>query len=382
MRRYDFIVIGIGGMGGAALYHLAQRGVRVLGLERFSIGHDRGSSHGGTRIIRRAYFEHPAYVPLLIRAYHLWQELEAQTGQVLLHRCGLLVCGPADGAVVAGVRRSAREHGIVVEELTPEEAGSRFPGFSVSKELTVLLEPEAGFLRVEACVRAHVMQALARGAELHEGERVHRVTADGTGVVIETDNGRYSAAGAVICGGPYSGTLLAELGLPLQVRRKLMFWYGVTEPAYRLERGCPTFAFDTPNGFFYGFPVHGPEGLKVAEHTGGAEVADPDMLDRSLRPGDEEPVRAFLVRHLPQAAQAPLQAHEACMYTMTPDEHFVIDRHPQHPQIVYAAGFSGHGFKFASVIGEVLADLAASGRTSHPIAFLSAARLLGPSSGR
>lgn len=396
MRGYDFIVIGVGGMGSAALYHLARRGHRVLGLERFIVGHDRGSSHGETRIIRKAYFEHPDYVPLLQRAYALWDELAEESGEELLVRCGMLLCGappPAGRDLVGDARRAARAHGVPIEEVAPPELPRRFPGFALEEGMEAIFEPEAGFLRVEDCVRAHVAQALARGVErvtIHEGEQVRAIVpaaaSGGAALVVETDRGRYEAGGVVVCGGAFSAPLLAELALPLQVRRKILLWYGVAPPAYALSGGCPVFGFDNAAGFFYGFPVL-PQGggfhvlpeaqgcLKVACHSGGEEVADPAALDRSLRPEDEAPVRAFLRRHLPAAAEAPLRHHAACMYTMTPDEHFVIDRHPAVPALCYAAGFSGHGFKFASVVGEALADLATEGRSALPIGFLSAARL-------
>jgi sarcosine oxidase len=317
-------------------------------------------------------------VPLLQRAYALWDELSAESGAELLLRCGLLLAGAPAGAVIAGARRAAAEHGPeLIEEVPRAALAGRFPGFRLAEGMEALLEPEGGLLRVEACVRAHAAQALGRGAVLHEGEAVREIHATPGGVTVETDRGRYEAGGVVLCGGAYSGPLLRSLALPLpplQLRRKLMLWYDVQEPAYRLDHGCPVFAFDTDEGFFYGFPILDAAGLKVAEHSGGEEVRDPDALDRGLRPEDEAPVRRFLSRHLPAAALAPRKHHAACMYTMTPDEHFLIDRHPAHDNVVFAAGFSGHGFKFASVVGEALADLADAGRTALPVEFLGAAR--------
>ena len=376
----DCIVLGTGGAGSAALYHLSRRGAKVMGLDRFPPGHDRGSSHGETRLIRQAYFEHPDYVPLLLRAYELWKELSELSERDLYHETGLLEVGPPEGILVRGVLSSAKAHGLEVEQLSPAEAESRFKGFRVPASMASLHERRAGYLRVEECVVAHVEEAQQLGATVRTGETVMDWSIDGTGARVRTDQGSYLAARLVITAGPWAGDLLKDLGLPLQVRRKPVFWYKARGIECREAAGCPAFLFETSAGFFYGFPeTKEGAGLKVAEHTGGEVVSDPLHIDRSLRPEDRGPVERFLDQYLLSVTRECLK-HSVCMYTMTPDEHFAIGLHPGHSQVAFAAGLSGHGFKFTGVLGEALADLALEGKTSLPIGFLSPRRLLDPRS--
>jgi sarcosine oxidase len=365
---YDAIVLGTGGVGSAAAFHLARRGLRVLGLDRFAPGHDRGSSHGETRIIRQAYFEHVDYVPLLLRAYELWRELEQAAGQPLLHQVGLLQIGPAEGAVISGVLRSARQHGLKVDELSPGEIRERFPAFHVPAGLTGVFEPTAGYLRVEQCVLAHVAMARQHGAEFRTAT-VRSFRRDGSGVAVELESGEeLQAAKLVVTAGPWAPQFLADLGIPLVVRRKHVYWFAPA--AETLAADCPTFLYELPGGVFYGFPVIDALGLKVAEHSGGQSVADPLDDPRRLDEGDLLRVRDFVDNHVAGGA-GKLVRHSVCFYTMSPDEHFLVDRHPAMPQVVFAAGLSGHGFKFTSVLGEALADLALHGTSPLPIAHLA-----------
>ncbi len=370
--RYDAIVLGVGGVGSAALFHLARRGVRALGLDRFPPGHDRGSSHGDTRIIRLAYFEGPDYVPLLRRSYALWEELEGLAGRRLYEEVGLLEVGAPDGPIVPGVLASARAHGLEVEALAPDEVARRFGGaFALPEGARAVFERRAGFLHVEECVRAHAALAQAAGASLRTGEAVQGWAAEGDGVLVTTDRGRYAADRLIVTAGPWAGEVLEDLGLPLEVVRKPLLWFEAKDPRYARERGCPCFYFETAAGHFYGFPaLPGAEGpaLKVAEHSGGEPVADPLAVDRALRPADEAGVAAFLRAHLPGVGARRVR-HAVCMYTRTPDEHFVVDRHPRHPQVVLAAGLSGHGFKMASGLGEALVDLALGDASSATAPF-------------
>ncbi|HEV3418021.1 MAG TPA: N-methyl-L-tryptophan oxidase [Pirellulales bacterium] len=367
--RFDAIVIGAGGVGSAAMFHLATRGARVLGLDRFPPGHDRGSSHGRTRIIRQAYYEHPDYVPLLFRAYQLWEELGKRRGRPLYHETGLLQVGPLDGAVLAGVRRSARQHKLEVEELAMREITERFPGFRANDDWAGLFERRAGYLDVEACVVAHILEAINLGAELRAGVEVHGWTAGRDAIEVATSGGNFSTARLIVSAGPWAPQLLRELSIPLVARRKPQYWYPA-DAVYQADHGCPTFLFDLPEGIFYGVPQIDDFGLKVAEHTGGQIVADPLHVDRDLDRADQERVEQFLAAHLPGVLQ-PCLHHSVCMYTLTPDEHFIVDRHPGDPRINFAAGLSGHGFKFSCVLGQALADLAIDGRTDLPIDFLS-----------
>ena len=372
MTTYDVIVIGTGGMGSAAAYHLARRGARVLGLDRFSGAHDRGSSHGHTRVIRHAYFEHPDYVPLLSRAYDLWRELEKQAGETLYHEVGLLQVGPRDGAIVPSVRQSAQQHNLELEEVSREDLAARFSGFVVPDGYDVVFERRAGYLLVERCVMAHLQQATRAGAEFRT-EAVRRWNASGPGVTVETDSASYSAGRLIIAAGAWAGSMLADLGIELRVLLKHLHWYPGSDTRYRRDTGAPTFFYEVPGGYYYGFPQLDERGVKVAEHSGGTEVVDPLTAPRVVDPKDRARVESFLAQMLPGVSSSPA-AHTTCFYTMSRDEHFIIDRHPEHEQVSFVAGLSGHGFKFACVLGEVLAGLALDGKTGHAIEFLSCQR--------
>lgn len=377
-ESWDVIVVGVGGVGSAALAHLARRGARALGLDRFSPGHDRGSSHGETRIIRQAYFEHPDYVPLLLEAYRLWEALEQRSGERLLVRCGLLQVGPPNGVVLPGVLESARRFGLPVERLGRVETERRFPGLRVPEGHEGVFEPGAGYLRVERCVEAYAAEALRGGAVLRTGVAVRSWREVETGVEVVTETARETAtlraSSLVLAPGAWAPGLLGRLGASLEVRRKPLFWLRTTSPRYRVERGFPTFLFELPDGVFYGFPQLDDRGLKVAEHSGGERVEDPLEVDRSQREEDAARVRSFARTWLPDASHEVLR-HAVCLYTMTPDEHFLLGRHPAASRVWLAAGLSGHGFKLTSVLGATLADLALDGQTSRPIDFLSPQRL-------
>ena len=362
---YDCIVLGVGGAGSATLYHLARRGANVVGIDRFAPGHDRGSSHGRTRMIRLAYFEHPDYVPLLRRARELWQALEQEHGAPLYRETGVVQLGPRDGVVVSGVLEAAARHALDVEEI---ERGD-LPGLAWPESMTAVFERQAGLLSVEDCVRAHAALAQAHGAQLRIGETVVGWSADGDGVEVRTDAGRLRAQRLVLTPGAWAGDLLGDLGVEFRVLRKTLFWFPTDVEQQTADAGLPAFYFELDDGHFYGFPKLDERGLKLAQHTGGREVGNPLTADREIDPREQARLETFRTDHLPGAAPTPTH-HEVCFYTMTPDEHFIVDHHPRHPQIAIAAGLSGHGFKFASVLGEVLCDLTLDGATRHPIGFL------------
>jgi sarcosine oxidase len=371
---YDVIVLGVGGMGSAAAAELARRGRRVLGLEQFAPAHDRGSSHGHTRIIRTAYYEHPAYVPLVRRAFRLWHELEQRTGRHLLTPCGCLSIGRPGGEVIEGVRSAAAEHRLAVEDLDPAALRRRFPPFRFDDSYVGLLEQDAGFLYVEDCVRAHVADAEAHGATLRWGEAVQSWEASDKGVSVRTDCDTYHADRLVLTAGAWATRLLGEWGARLAVMRQVIFWLAPADPRPFARDRFPIYLADTPEGAFYGLPAIDPRGHKVAQHYGAPELPGPEAVERTITDADEAPVRAFVRRHLP-AADGPRRHASVCLYTLSPDRHFVIDVHPAHPNVAVAAGFSGHGFKFAPVVGEILADLAETGRTELPTALFHFARL-------
>jgi len=376
MSTFDTIVLGCGGMGSAALYQLAKRGLRVLGIEQFPLVHSRGSSHGHTRIIRTAYYEHPSYVPLVWRSFELWRDLERETNRELLVPSPCVTMGPPDGELVQGVMQAAREHNLSIESLPAQELMKRFPAFRIGDEYTGVLERDAGILFVEDCVRAQLDAAKQSGAVVKAECPVLDWHANDHGVTVRTKDETFHAAKLVVTAGAWATTLLRDIGVPFTVMRQTMHWF---EPPNREAFGVgrfPIFLLDTDDGAFYGMPALEPRGVKVARHYGAPELSLPNEVNWDVTEVDAYPVRAFLARYIPLAVGP--STGQACMYTLTPDRHFVIDVHPHHANVVVAAGFSGHGFKFAPVVGEVLADLVERGSTRHDISLFRAARLTVP----
>jgi sarcosine oxidase len=372
-ERYEVVVVGLGIMGAAAASVLARRGHRVLGIEQFPPLHARGSSHGRTRIIREAYFESPEYVPLVQRAYALWEELSQRTGRNVLLITGGISVGRPESPFITGARESARRHGLAHELFDAAEARRRFPSLAVPEGFVALYEGRAGILFAEDCWRAFLEDAVAHGARLHFGVRVGGFSADGSGVVVETSEGNVRADRLVVTAGPWTPALLAGLGLPLTVRRVLVIHVEPQERELFAVGRLPIFLLDVPEGEYYGFPWLPDQGVKFGRHDDG-EVCTAETARRTVRDDEIQRMVAVLSRYLPQAAGSVLMP-VTCLYTMTRDTHFVVDRHPEWSQVVFAGGFSGHGFKFAPVIGEALADLAIHGRSDLPIAFLRAERL-------
>ena len=356
------IVIGLGAMGSAAAQHIAGRGHHVLGFDQYTPPHSHGSSHGQTRIIRQSYWEDSRYVPLLLRAYELWRKLESDTGQSLLHLTGGLMIGAADGDLVARSTESAERFNLPHRVLSPGEIRHRYPMFAVDDNMAALWEDAAGFLYPEACVQQQLNQAALAGAELHFNEPALEWSVSPAGTVaVRTAQGTYHADHLVITAGPWAPHVLRELHLPIEVTRQVLYWFEPqTNPTLYREGNFPIFLMQTDPAapVLYGFPATAPEfnGVKVALH-GSHDVCTPETVIHEILPSDEQAIRQRLSETMPTLAGRLLRA-ETCLYTMTPDEHFVIDRHPHHPQVTLAAGFSGHGFKFANGIGEILADLA------------------------
>jgi sarcosine oxidase len=375
-ESYDVIIIGLGGMGSAAAYHLARRGQRVLGLEKFTPAHDKGSSHGGSRIIRQSYFEDPAYVPLLLRAYELWEGLAQDSGQEVYRITGGLFLGPPDCLTVAGSLRASRQWSLPHEVLDAAQIRSRFPNFTPQPGDVGLYEAKAGFARPEMTVAAHLDLAAREGATLRFGEEVLEWSESATGVTVTTGAGTYTAGQLVICPGAWAPQLLAELGIPITVERQVLYWLDPVGGTAPFE-DQPIFINENANGMqIYGFPaIDGPDGgVKVAFFRKGQECT-PETIDRVVHPEEISAMRDRVTELLP-ALTGDCVHSATCMYSNTSDEHFVITRHPDYANVTVACGFSGHGFKFVPVVGEIVADLATTGTTAHPIALFDPQRLV------
>jgi sarcosine oxidase len=373
MPAYDAIVLGLGGMGSATLFHLARRGLRVLGLERFDLVHEHGSSHGLTRIIRLAYWEHPTYVSLLRRAYQLWRELEELSGERLLHITGSVDAGPAGGSVFEGALKSSKLHGLPHEVMDGAELHRRFPGYRLPREMRCLYQPDGGFLLPERCNVAHAALAHTHGAEVHCREPVLQWGATGGRVWVRTTRGRYEAGRLVVCAGPWAARLIPELDGLAVPERQVLAWLQPARPEYFQPDAFPVFNLEAEEGRYYGFPSFLVPGFKFGKYHHRGEVVDPDGARLEPEPEDEDLLRAFARRYFPDGA-GPALMLKACLFTNSPDRHFILDRHPDHPEVAIAAGFSGHGYKFCSVIGEIMADLARDGRTRHDIEFFRLGR--------
>ena len=360
---YDVIVVGLGATGSATLYHLARRNLRVLGIERFELGHERGSSHGKTRIIRHGYFEHPSYVPLVRRAAALWRDLEQRSGKSLMTVTGIAEIGRPDSALIKGTLAASREHGLPHEILSAQELMTRYPVFRVPEDYVAVVQPDGGFVEAEAGIAAHLQAALADGAEMRTGEQVTAIAQQGSGVRVATSRGDVDAACVIIAAGAWSTALVPELKLPLQATRQVLLWLRPQQPdLFRPDR-FPVFLIESDDGLHYGFPWRDHEGLKIAKHHHAHEVVDADDYDRRVSDSDQSAIIGPVQRFLPAIA-GPAIAAKTCLYTMAPDEDFVIDRVPGSGNIILASPCSGHGFKFAPAIGEALAELALTGKTA------------------
>jgi len=370
---YDVAVIGLGAMGSAALFHLAQRGINAIGIERFEPGHDRGSSHGESRIIRLAYFEHPSYVPLLRRAYENWRALETLSGENLLTITGILEAGPPGSPLVACSLEACRLHDIDHEELEGRAISSRFPAFHLPESYRGVWQRDGGYLKPELAIQTHLRLATAAGAETLTGTAVRAVTPTPGHIAIDLGD-RTIEAGAVILGtGAWIGDLVPALKRHLRLTRQTLCWYRPKTPAPFAPGKLPVFIVESEDDAVYGFPDFAGTGFKCASHRIGPVQLHADDARATPAAEDAAPTDRFLARFMPEALGG-LAAMKTCLYTRTPDEDFILDLAPDDPRLVIASPCSGHGFKFASVIGEILADLATTGTTPHDISRLSFAR--------
>jgi sarcosine oxidase len=372
---YDSIVVGVGGMGSAACWHLAQRGQRVLGLERFQIGHAMGSSHGMTRIIRLAYFEGSHYVPLVRRAHQLWQETGARAGLQLLHVTGSMDMAPEGAGPCESSRQSCLDHGLKHELLDNRALQARMPGFALPKQTIGLWQEDGGFVASELAIYAHVGLAQAAGATIRTGVEVlgWEPTAAG-GARVTTTQGVFEAGQLILTAGPWMGEVAPSLKPHLSTVRQVITWFTAREAAAYAMGQLPVYILTVEEGNFYGFPIWQHPGVKLGGPHFGRQPIDPNSPERQPGPNQVELQQAFVRRYMPGLSDQVLSSH-ACIYTVTPDDHFIIDHAPGHPQVLMASCCSGHGYKFAAAIGEVLADLAIDRRTAFDIAPFSISRL-------
>lgn len=373
MTTTDVAVIGLGATGSAALYQLARRGVRTVGIEQFTPGHDRGSSHGETRIIRLGYFEHPSYVPLVRAAYPLWRALEREAGEALLDVTGIIEIGTRDSELVSGTLRSACEHCLDHQILDGAAVMRRFPPFRVPPDFVGVFQTEGGILAAEAAVAALIRLAARAGAAVRSGETVRAIESRPDAVRIATDRGTLEAGRAIVAAGPWVKKLLPNFPAPVTAMRQVFAWFEPHDLAIFARDCFPVFIVAGATGVFYGFPRGPKPGIKFAKHHHLNEEVDPDQPVPPPTAADEAVLRDALAAYLPAANGRLLEA-KTCLYTMAPDGHFIIDRLPAAPQVIVASPCSGHGFKFAPVIGEILADVATAGKTRHDISRFRLAR--------
>jgi sarcosine oxidase len=366
--KYDVIVIGVGSMGSSTAFHLAERGQRVLALEQYNIGHDLGSAHGVNRIIRLAYAEDPAYVPLLRRSYKLWRRLERLAKERLLFLTGGLDIGPRDGEIVSGSLKCCRIHRLEHQELNSKELRRRYPGFRLPRDMVAVYQPDGGFVLSERAILAYIAAAQALGADIRAREPVERWDVQRNRVVVQTTKDSYVASKLVITAGPWAGKLVQQLrthrlAVP---ERQVLIWTQPRRPELFRLGAFPVFNMEAleADGMnrYYGFPIYGMPGFKFGKYHHLNQVVDPDRMDRECHPQDETVLRAGIRRYFPDA-DGPTLAMKTCLFTNSPDNHFILDVHPDFPQVSIAAGFSGHGFKFACVVGEIMADFAMTGQS-------------------
>jgi len=357
-------------MGSSALYHLASRGIPVAGFDRYAPPHAMGSSHGETRMIREAYYENPGYVPLVRRAYELWHELSVRDSEPLIRETGGVYAGPPDGELVSGMFRAAHEHGIKIQELSHEKAAVQFPWVHFDKSWQIVHEPRAGFVYPERCIAAHLELAAQHGAEIHSNEAIQSWKVSGSGVVVQTERGEYTAERLILSTGAWMIETLADLGVAMVVERQPLFWF---EPRATAYRPSTVWALEFEHAkLLYGFPAAGNR-AKVAIHYGGAQRTTPDAIDRALHEEDVQLLRRHGEQYVPELLGELAEA-QVCMYTNTPDLHFIFDTHPRHAHVLVVSACSGHGFKFSSAIGEAAAQWAHDGSPRIDMSFFALAR--------
>ena len=371
--RYDVIIVGAGAMGSAAAMHLARRGQRVMAFDRHAVPNTMGSSHGLTRIIRIAYYEHPSYVPLLVRAATLWSDLETQSGERLFVRTGSIDASAPGDAVFEGSLRSCEMHGLSHEVLTSDELTRRFPAYQLPREHVAVLQPDGGFLIPEVAIAAHARLAIAAGATIRPLERVLAWEDRGDEIAVTTEHGTHTAEHLVLSAGAWMADLVPEYARLFEPERQVVAWFAVDDPSLFAPDRFPVFNLTVEEGRYYGFPEWGGPGFKVGRYHHLGERVRPDSMDRTVHAADVDILHAFARRYFPHGSGPSIQS-SVCMFTNTPDEHFIIDRLPGHERVHVVSACSGHGFKFASVVGEIVADLTTVGSSRFDLSLFSLAR--------
>jgi monomeric sarcosine oxidase len=374
-KNYDVAIIGLGTMGSFAAVELAKRGCSVAGFDQFTPPHGRGAHSGATRIYRVAYAEGSGYVPLAQKAGVLWDQVSEETGKQLLHRTGMLYMGDPDGTFLREVADSASVYQLPIEALTADDVSRRYPAFRIPAHYAGLADPQAGWIDVDAAIASSLARAKNLGVECFFDRRVARWNAAAGEVRVHLENETISASSLIITAGAWSSDLLNGLGLPLKVKRKVIAWFDPVDPELFAPGRIPIFAF--ADDWTYGFPAVPGMGVKMAIHAGGTYLASPDNPVAAAGSDDLDPLIATAAKYIPNLGDRVVRA-TTCLYTMTPDDDFIVDRHPGFNNVVFAAGFSGHGFKFAPVIGAALADLVLERATELPVGFLKLDRLLRP----
>ncbi|MCE2027042.1 N-methyl-L-tryptophan oxidase [Sessilibacter corallicola] len=365
-NHYDVIVIGVGGMGSATVCELAERGKKVLGIDRYDIPNNMGSSHGATRIIRMAYYQGADYVTLVRSAYDLWRKLEQKTGETLLHITGSLDAGLPDSEIVQGSLQSCKEHNLEHQVLSGSELCEKFPGYHFPEEIQGIFQADGGVLFADRIIKAYVLLAKAAGAEIHDNEQVLQWQAVGDAAKVVTNHGEYTADKLVITAGPWFSKMMSHLPEMVAPERQVVAWFDPIKPELFNPSHFPVFNLLLEEGHYYGFPVYDKTGFKFGRAHHLNEIIDPDTMNREVSEYDKQIVRQGVEKFFPEGAGEMLDS-ATCIYTNTEDEHFIIGTLPESPQVSFAGGFSGHGFKFCSVMGEIMADLAEFGETKHDI---------------
>lgn len=377
-KFYDLIVIGFGGVGSATLYHAAKKGWSVLGIDQFGPAHNKGSSHGQTRVIREAGFENPAYAPLAAEAFERWDELNNRHRTrpdiaPLFEQTGVLQIAAARSETLQRIRAIGLQRDLKLVEYSAEEIQQRLPLLKVTDQQIGVLEPSAGLLRVEHCVAAHLAQAKKRGAVLSSDEEVFSWSASSEGVEVTTEQSTHRAARLAVCAGAWTHGLLAEIGVPLSILAKQQHWFQIDRVEQKLANKFPVVCIDEEDGEqYYCIPELDSHGMKVVRHTGGDEGESAEKLSRELDTEELSRVEAFLDRHIYHQKHR-LVHHAMCIYTNSADGDFVIDRHPDHPHVAFATGLSGHGFRFTPVLGHRLVEIL-DGAAPPELEFLSLKR--------